>query len=115
MSSAASAACVGSYTRTALLSGRRRALAAAWTSSAVIFQDALDGGQRELGVAEQDGVPAEFVGAARDRTEPVEPLALQLGLRALHLLGRGALGGEAGQFLVDGALDVRAPRHRPTS
>lgn len=67
----------------------------------------LHGGQGELGVAEQHGVPAQFVGAARDRAEPVQPLTLQLGLRTLHFLGRGALGREAGQLLVDGRLDLR--------
>ena len=69
------------------------------------LQHALDGGQGELRVAEQHGVPAQFVGAAGDRAEPVQPLALQLGLGALHLLGRGALRGEPGELLVDGGLD----------
>lgn len=70
-------------------------------------EDALHGGQGELRVAEQDGVPAQFVRAARDRAEPVQPLALQLGLGALHFLGRGALLGEPGELLVDGGLDDR--------
>ena len=50
-------------------------------------EHALYGGQGELRVAEQDRVAAQFVGAARDGAEPVQPLALQLGLGALHLLG----------------------------
>lgn len=67
----------------------------------------LYGGQGELRVTEQHGEPAQFVGAARDRTQPVQPLALQLGLGALHFLGRRALGREPGQLLVDRGLDLR--------
>ncbi|CAM5587899.1 hypothetical protein STENM36S_06235 [Streptomyces tendae] len=71
------------------------------------LQDPLHGGEGELRVAEQDGVPAQFVRAARDRAQSVQPLALELGLGALHLLGRGPLFGEPGQLLVDGRLDDR--------
>ncbi|MFC9291264.1 hypothetical protein ACFT0E_32190, partial [Streptomyces sp. NPDC057052] len=43
--------------------------------------------------------------------QPVQPFALQLGLGALHLLGRGALLGEAGQLLLDGRLDLGVQDH----
>lgn len=71
------------------------------------LQHPLDGGQCQLRVAEQHREPAQFVRAARDRTEPVEPFALQLGLGALHFLVRGAIGSEPGQLLVDRGLDLR--------
>lgn len=68
-------------------------------------QNTLDGGQRQLRVAEQHREAAQFVGAPGHRAQPVEPLPLQLRLGALHLLGRRALGGEPRELLVHGRLD----------
>lgn len=65
-----------------------------------------EGVGEQLGVAEQDGEAAEFVGAAGDGGEPVEPFALDLGLGSFEFGGGGALGGEAGELLVDGGVDL---------